>query len=362
MANPSTHLGLVRSASTEPRASVLLVDDNPANLLSFRAILEELELNLVDAQSGEDALQRIRSGEFAVVLLDVLLPGLSGFETAKLMRGQGRSKYTPIIFMTANDIERPQLEQAYSLGAVDFLVRPLVPVVLQAKVGGFVELFQDKQRAKHEADQLRLLVQGTTDYAIFMIDPQGYVVTWGPRRHVERRRRAHQAVSGGRNHRPAFLAILSSEGHRPGLACPRTSNRTGRGTYRGRGLSSGRRRILVVDDNLDSAESLGQLLEMLGNEVRTAGDGEAGIQIAELFRPDVILLDIGMPKLNGYEACRRIRDQSWGDKVTLIALTGWGQEEDRRRSQDAGFDHHLVKPVDPVALKKLLGDFQTSTN
>ncbi len=164
--------------STSEKASVLLVDDMPANLLSLRVILEELGQNLVEARSGEEAVQRVKTGEFAVVLLDVLLPGMSGFETAKIIRGQERSRHTPIIFLTAADIERPHIEQGYALGAVDFLVKPFVPVALQAKVRGFVELFEDKQRAKHEAEQLRLLIHGTTEYAIFMLDPQGRVITW----------------------------------------------------------------------------------------------------------------------------------------------------------------------------------------
>ena len=113
-------------------------------------------------------------------------------------------------------------------------------------------------------------------------------------------------------------------------------------------------RILVVDDNVDAADSLGQLLEMMGNEVRTANDGEAGIKVAAQFRPDVVLMDIGMPKLNGYEAARSMRQHSWGQSMVLVALTGWGQEEDRKKSGDAGFDHHLVKPVEMEALTKLM--------
>ena len=120
-------------------------------------------------------------------------------------------------------------------------------------------------------------------------------------------------------------------------------------------------RILVVDDNVDSADSFGQLLEMLGNEVRTANDGEAGLEVAAQFRPDVVLMDIGMPKLNGYEAARRIREHPWGGGTVLVALTGWGQEEDRKRSTDAGFNHHLVKPVETDALMKLLAGVKKAT-
>src|SRR5690242_13480414 len=134
MAELPEPLGLSENVLSEPKASILLVDDNSANLLSLQAILEELGQNLVEARSGEEALQRVQSDEFAVILLDVLMPGLSGFETAKLIRGNNRSRHTPIIFLTASDIDRSQIEEGYALGAVDFLVKPLLPIVLQAKV------------------------------------------------------------------------------------------------------------------------------------------------------------------------------------------------------------------------------------
>jgi two-component system CheB/CheR fusion protein len=114
------------------------------------------------------------------------------------------------------------------------------------------------------------------------------------------------------------------------------------------------RRILVVDDNRDSAESLALLLELGGHEVQTASDGVEALEVAERFRPDVALLDLGMPRLNGYEAARRIRQQPWGRSMVLIAQTGWGQEDDRRRTREAGFDAHLTKPVDTAALLELL--------
>ena len=118
------------------------------------------------------------------------------------------------------------------------------------------------------------------------------------------------------------------------------------------------RRILVVDDNRDSANSLGILLSMAGNIIQTAHDGEEAVERAVSFGPSVILLDIGLPKMNGYEAARRIRELPGGKTLVLVALTGWGQEEDRRRSREAGFDHHLVKPVDPTMLQVLLDSLQ----
>ncbi len=115
-------------------------------------------------------------------------------------------------------------------------------------------------------------------------------------------------------------------------------------------------RILVVDDNEDGAASLAMLLGIDGNEVRTALDGEQALLAAEEFRPDVVLLDIGLPKLDGYAVARRLRAQPGGEKMMLVAITGWGQEGDRRRSREAGINHHLVKPVDRQALSRVLAD------
>lgn len=113
-------------------------------------------------------------------------------------------------------------------------------------------------------------------------------------------------------------------------------------------------RILIVDDNRDNADSLELMLRIMGHATRTVYDGEEAVTAAGEFRPDVILLDIGLPKLNGYEACRRIREQPRDKKLVIIAQTGWGQEGDRQHTYDAGFDHYLVKPVDPGTLMRLL--------
>jgi CheY-like chemotaxis protein len=115
-----------------------------------------------------------------------------------------------------------------------------------------------------------------------------------------------------------------------------------------------KRRILAVDDSRDSADSLTMMLQLMGHETYTAYDGLEALQAAATYRPDVVLLDIGLPKMNGYEVARQIRQQPWGQGMALIALTGWGQDEDKRRSSQAGFDHHLTKPVEATALEKLL--------
>jgi CheY-like chemotaxis protein len=121
-----------------------------------------------------------------------------------------------------------------------------------------------------------------------------------------------------------------------------------------RGDSLPQRRVLVVDDNKDSAASMGMLLKFLGTDVQVAYDGATALSTIENYRPDVVLLDIGMPGMDGFEVARQVRQRAEWDNIMLIALTGWGQAEDRHRTQTAGFDHHLVKPADITALQSLL--------
>jgi CheY-like chemotaxis protein/two-component sensor histidine kinase len=118
---------------------------------------------------------------------------------------------------------------------------------------------------------------------------------------------------------------------------------------------SHRHRILVAEDGRDAAQSFAMLLTIMGHEVRIAYDGQEAVAEASSFRPGVIIMDVGMPIMNGYDAARQIRSEPWGKDIFLIALTGWGQGDDRRRSHDAGFNRHLTKPVDPSALETLLG-------
>jgi len=118
--------------------------------------------------------------------------------------------------------------------------------------------------------------------------------------------------------------------------------------------TTSRRRVLVVDDNLDAAEALKRILLLLGHEVHQSADGAAAVDVVSHFEPDVVFMDIGMPGMNGLEAARRIRRLTLAKQPLICALTGWGQEADRRRTREAGFDHHLVKPVDPADLETLL--------
>jgi two-component system, chemotaxis family, CheB/CheR fusion protein len=120
-------------------------------------------------------------------------------------------------------------------------------------------------------------------------------------------------------------------------------------------------RVLVVDDNLDAAETLMMLLEMMGHDVKMANDGQEAIAVATREQPRVVLLDIGMPGMNGYDVARALREQPETRDVVLVAMTGWGQEEDMKRTKEAGFNHHLVKPVEPSVLSNLLDRIAAGT-
>jgi PAS domain S-box-containing protein len=157
-----------------------------------------------------------------------------------------------------------------------------------------------------------------------------------------------QATSRGTGHGSEFTVRLPIVSYSPAPSVPATGATASR--------HSTSRRILIVDDNVDAAESLAMLLSLTGHDTQQAHDGLKALEAAEAFRPDVVLLDIGLPGLNGYEVARKIRAQLWGGSMVLVAVTGWGQENDRRKSREAGFNVHIVKPVDCEALLKLLDD------
>jgi CheY-like chemotaxis protein len=154
-----------------------------------------------------------------------------------------------------------------------------------------------------------------------------------------------EARSDGLGHGSEFIVRLP-------LAVPQLAG--SRLVTEPRPAAPGRRRILIADDNPDAADSLAMLLELEGHEVRVAHLGRTALSVAQEFRPDAALLDIGMPDLTGYEVARELRREPWGASVQLIALTGWGQDGDRRQALEAGFDHHLTKPVDLERLAELI--------
>jgi signal transduction histidine kinase len=529
------------------RSNVLLVDDEPKNLLALEAALEPLNQNLVRATTGHEALGLLKTDDFAVVLLDVQMWELNGFETARRIRAQDRSRHTPIIFLTAFDTSDFPAARAYALGAVDYLIKPVPTVILRAKVAGFVELFQKTEEIKHQADRLRQLereaaeahlaeaakaeevrfrqmaaksraeaarqrdqllamlahelrnpmaplfnsvdliraagaVNPTQEKALGTMDRQlrhlarltdalleatcvgrGDVTLDRQRLNLARlvrtasedRHRTFEKAGltlaveapdtpvwhegdplrleqvvhslldnagrftdrGGhvsvrltvdRDRGEALLTVRDTGIGIEAALLPnifdafvqgdRTLERTRGGL--GLGLSVVKRlvemhggevsaasngpgqgsefsvrlpvapepaaltavrpeaparispaaRVLVIEDSLDAAASLEMLLCMRGHDVRVAHTGTEGVAAARAWAPDVVLCDIGLPELDGYGVARELRQDPTTARVRLLALTGYGTDEDRCRSREAGFDQHLVKPVDPKIL------------
>jgi signal transduction histidine kinase len=532
----------VTGAARKDAVEILLVDDQPSRLLTYEAILGPLGHRLVTAGSGLEALQRLMEREFAVILLDVSMPEMDGFETARMIHQHPRFERTPIIFVTGVHVSELDRLKGYELGAVDYVYVPVVPQILRSKVQVLVELHCQRlelqslnaslaqanreldeahrklkleseselallNRALREADQrkdnflailghelrnplapIRAAVEilkrrGPDDPALVrmrdVIDRQAQHmsrlvddlldvsrITRGKinlkpeptdlsavaRRALEIslpaiEARRHEVVldlpdepqwvngdavrlaqvignllnnavkytpEGGRIELavaadgdaarvtvrdngigidPEYLDHVfelfgqvqyprphGHDGLGIGLALVRSLIEMHEGRVEARSGGTGRgseftvrlprlaahagaadataavlltgHRILVVDDHADCRESLAAMLTLDGNEVETAEDGAAALAAAARFEPEIVLLDIRMPIMDGYEAARRLRGEPCGRDAILIALTGWGQEEHRRLSQFAGFDAHMTKPVDHDLLSR----------
>ena len=524
---------------------ILVVDDQPSKLLTYDAILSELGEELIRANSASEALEALLKHEIAVVLADVCMPDLDGYELATMIRQHPRCQRTSIIFVSAVMMAEPDRLRGYQSGAVDYVPVPVVPEILRAKVKVFSELYRKTRAleelnaelerrvaartaeleattaALREADRrkdeflamlahelrnplapirtavqlLRLkelpeahsarardTIDRQVEHLVCLIDdlldvsritrgmitlqrepvPASAIVARAieitrpaidARRHelildladepltVEGDRTRlvqivgnilHNATKfmdpGGRivlrvtREGGSAIFTVTDEGigipadriHRVfdlftqvhgvgdgaqgglgiGLALVRRlvemhggavaarSDGPGRGTEvrislpvttaavlaEERGAPQvepeplppqERRRILVADDNRDAAGSLALRLELAGHDVRTAQDGLEALAVARTFQPEVVLLDLGMPGMDGYETARHVRRLAWGKQARLIALTGWGQQQDRIRTAEAGFDVHLVKPVSELDLFRAIAASDT---
>src|SRR5256712_1991978 len=520
------------------RVNILLVDVQPSKLLTYETILGDLGENLLTASSATEALECLLKNEIAVVLVDVCMPELDGYELAAMIRQHPRFQRTSIIFVSAilmTDLDRLR---GYECGAVDYVPVPVVPEILRAKVSVFAELYRKtsalerlnselEQRvaertadlqattsALQEADRrkdeflamlahelrnplapirtavqlLRLkelgesqrtrardVIERQVEHLVRLIDDLLDVarITRGMitlhrepvligaiiARAIETTRpaidaRRHELVLelpdelitvegdktrltqmignvlhnaakftnvGGRIvlkvTREGASAVISVKdtgisiakqampqifelfaqvhaksecsqgGLGIGLALVRRLAEMHGGTVTARSDGPGQGtefivrlpllmaqaplaatqftesrviptvaplRILVTDDNHDAAESLAVQLQLAGHDVRTVNDGVEALAVGKAFKPQVVLLDLGMPKMDGYETARQMRRRSWGERATLIAITGWGQQQDRQRTAEAGFDAHLVKPVSEYDLFQAL--------
>ncbi|HEX4049296.1 MAG TPA: response regulator [Steroidobacteraceae bacterium] len=532
------------------KVNILLVDDQPARLLTYESILGELGHNLVTARSGTDALERLMADEYAVVLLDVNMPGMDGFEVASMIHEHPRFEKTPIIFITGVHISELDRLRGYTLGAVDYVAIPVVPTILRTKVAVLVELYCQRRELQklnrglaqanvqlaeahstlqaektreleklnaalseanrnkdeflamlahelrnplasiHNAVQLmrnpqlpsaqlswaRDMIERQLGYLTRLIDDlldvaritrgkinlareavplanvvaravetvqpalsrQGHALILDvaeeplyidgdptrliqivgnilnnavkytkPGGRIELTAGAHQEQvairirDNGIGIEPDLISTVFNlfaqasrsdpsgqaglgiglalvkrlvdlhggavDAHSEGLGkgCeftvrfPRLSVESVPSGLEGAAAQADspapHRRILIVDDNRDALESLVRLLQLAGHEVHQASDGQQALSLAAEQQPDLVMLDIGMPGMDGYEVARRIRAERWGQPMVLVAVTGWGQDSDRRRSREAGFDSHWVKPLDAQKLAALLG-------
>ncbi len=520
------------------RVNILLVDDQPPKLLTYETILSQLGENLIKASSATEALQCLLKNEIAVVLVDVCMPDLDGYELAAMIRQHPRYQKTSIIFVSAIMLTELDRLRGYESGGVDYVPVPVVPEILRAKVSVFAELYRKTRAlerlneeleervaertaaleastaALKEADQrkdeflamlahelrnplapirtavqlLRLrelaesqrarardVIERQVEHLVDLINdlldvsritrgvialqrepllvgaivaraveiarpaidakqhelfiglPDESLAVDGDRtrlvqvianilhnaaKFMEPRGKIRLTVTRDANHvvikvsdtgigiAPEILPTIfelftqahtraerSEGGLGIGLALIRRLTEMHGGTVTAYSEGPGRgteltvrlpvlaahlatdvhepvatpdlpqipsRRILVADDNDDAAESLTLRLQLAGHDVRTAHNGAEALAIAGEFKPQIVLLDLGMPKMDGYATAREIRKRPWGKHATLIALTGWGQEKDRQRTEEAGFDRHLVKPVAEVELFEAL--------
>lgn len=567
------------AGGVDAKVNILLVDDQPARLLSYQSVLEELGHNLVCAHSGAEALSCLMHMEFALILLDVSMPGMDGFETAAMIHEHPRFERTPIIFVTGvHDTEFDRLK-GYKLGAVDYVSIPVVPEVLRGKVSVLIELHckrRDLQVANRSlADANRALAEANAALAeanenlqlekarelealnrnLQVSNRDLAKSNQALQAQVAERNRAERALKEADRRKDEFLAILAHElrnplaalsasarllglqAQKPEFAAMASSSiqrqvthmarllddlldvsRISHGVMQlqldkveladvvrsaaemvrpqleakqqaldtvlpdvpapvmadavrliqvlanllsnsvkyspdgsriemrlevqerevsvavrdnGAGIEPGRleqvfdmfyqvskaqgglgiglalvkglvelhggrirahsdgagqgsefvltlprvheapqlvglpggegahaealpMRVLVADDNRDNAMSWAILIEGMGHQVAVAYDGLSAVQSASLMQPQVLLLDIGMPHLDGYEVARRIRATDWGQDAYLVAVTGWGQAKDRAMAKEAGFDEHYTKPLDPDHLETLL--------
>ena len=343
--------------------AVLLVDDVPANLLAMQAALQPLAVDLVLGHSGEEAVRLTAGREFALVVMDVRMPGMDGVEAATLIRQRPQGRDTPIILVSAIDKDLVHIERGYRAGAVDYLLKPLDSDTLRAKVAGLIELWQLRQDQQRESEQRLAALEDELKRSAAR---QAQLVAWfghelrNPLSAIAtamalRTRRGpelsrwEQMIARQFDRLTNVAAELSRLERDGGDPPPPIHGRAAETA------ALTRPRVLLVDDNEDALNGLAELLRDMGADVATAASGEEALRIAVDFHPGVAVVDIGLPDMDGHELGRRLRSALADRRLRLFALSGFGGREALESSRGAGFDDHFVKPPDLAALRTALG-------
>jgi PAS domain S-box-containing protein len=315
-----------------------------------------------------------RQSRHMVRLIDDLM------DVSRITRGKLELRKRPValdeIIQSAVDANRPMIEQSQ----MQFVVKlPAQPVLLYADPNRLTQVFSNllNNAAKFTPNEGRveLAAEAKAGEVVVMVSDSGIGI---PADKIESIFDMFTQIDSGGDTVPAGLGIgltlvkrlvemhggaitVDSDGHNLGsrfrVQLPMIPLTAGNGAEPSRGPTlqqTAKRRVLIVDDNADALTSLRIVVRSLGSETFEAHDGLEAVESASKVRPDLILMDIGMPRLNGYDAARRIRKQPWASDVVMVATTGWGKDEDRQRSKEAGFDYHLVKPIDVSAVQELL--------
>ena len=353
-------------------------------LAPIRTGLEALKLAEDDPEMRKEVRQTMeRQAEQMVHLIDDLLD-VSRITQGKLKLRLSRVELA-VVMRSAVEATRPFIDEA---GHELLVTVPEQPIFLEADPTRLAQVLSNllNNAAKYtiEQGQISLSAQPHGDEVVLMVKDTGLGIPAEMRERIfEMFGQIEHTTEGGYAGLGIGLTLVKtlvelhggsidvhSEGANRGsefrIKLPRLPDTTTSKTKPNETSEESERkvchRILVVDDNTAAASMLKIVVKMLGHEVRTAHDGKEAIEVAANFMPDVILMDLGMPKMNGYEAARYIRAQPWGQGMLLVALTGWGQEEDKRQTKEAGFDHHLVKPAEPSDLQQVLSHVEKPTD
>jgi CheY-like chemotaxis protein len=358
---------MTRDAVRDAPVNILIVDDESANLTALEAVLEEPGYRLVRATSGEEALRALVAHEFACLLLDVQMPGMNGFELARRIEARTRGGRAPIIFLTAHCQEEEDALEGYASGGVDYLHKPFHPAVLRRKVQVFADLHRTQRELQVRAEERDARLDLAAEEAEGRKDKFLATLAHELRNPLAPISNAVQIIRGKAAAELTVQWACDIVGRQIGVMTrliddllPRLPAVGAAGEGLAAGAGAAPLRVLVVDDEKSSAETLAALLEIKGFEVRLAHDGVAALEAAEAFLPEVVLLDIGLPRLDGFAVAQRLRDRPHLRDALLIALTGYGDADTRARAARAGFDSHMTKPADVERLLPMLADPQAA--